>query len=202
MRLTNVIYENRVIESERLDLSDRSSLYFLGHDLTLQRCTLVLGVPAKRLHINKTRMIECTLEGKVLLKNLQWSWAHLKGCRFKGRFRGNDFGNWRGTSDGSIEGCDFTEAHLDQTRFLSCDVRTLCFPPWPCFTLFDPARRWRDLSALPWPGKMGPVVVEGFAECPLSTAAVTYSAPELAKRSGTTPEAIKKLVETLDGVYY
>ena len=202
MWLNNVIYENRVIEDERLELSDHNSLYFLGHNLTLRRCTLVLGVPAKRLHVNKTRIIECTIEVSRLLKNFQWSWAHLAGCQFKGRFVGNDFGNWRGTDEGSIVDCDFSAAYLDQTRFLSCEAPSLRFPPWPCFTIFDPVRRWRDLRALAWPGDIGSVVIEGYAERPLSTAAVTYAAPALAKRCGTTPEAIRAVLEKLDGVYY
>jgi hypothetical protein len=58
------------------------------------------------------------------------------------------------------------------------------------------------LSALAWPGDIGPICVEGFAEDPPSTVAVTYSAPELAQRSGTTPEAIRAVLERLDGVYY
>jgi hypothetical protein len=202
MWLNNVIYENRVIENERLELSDRDSLYFLGQNLTLRRCTLVLGVPAKRLHVNETRIIECTIETRGLLKNFQWSRAHLTGCQFKGRFVGNDFGNWRDTTEGSISDCDFTAAHLDQIRFLGCDAHTLRFPQWPCFTLFDPVRRWRDLSALAWPGDISSSLIQGYAERPPATAAVTYSAPDLAKRSGTTPEAIKAVLEKLDGVYY
>jgi hypothetical protein len=31
---------------------------------------------------------------------------------------------------------------------------------------------------------------------------MTYWAPDLAKRSGTTPEAIKAVLEKMDGVYY
>lgn len=202
MGLSNVVFEDRVIENERLELCDREALYFLGGQLTLRQCTLVLGVPTRRLHIHRVRLIDCTILAQKELKNLPWSQAHLSGCRFQGRFVGNDFGNWRGTAEGSIEGCDFTDAHLDQTRFLHCDVRTLRFPAWPCFTLIDPVSRWRSLLALPWPGDIAPVVIQGYAERPLSTAAVTYSAPELAKRSGTTPEAIKAVLATLEGVYY
>jgi len=202
MGLTNVIFEDRVIENERLELSDKDALYFLGDALTLRQCTLVLRVPTRRLHVNRVQFIDCTIVAQQELKNLQWSHAHLRGCRFQGRFHGNGFGNWRGTAEASIEDCDFTEAHLDQTRFLSCDVRTIRFPTWPCFTLLDPVRRWRSLRSLPWPGDIAPVVIQGYAERPPSTAAVTYSAPDLAKRSGTTPEAIKAVLTTLEGVYY
>ncbi|MFL5346819.1 MAG: hypothetical protein ACJ8AT_18715 [Hyalangium sp.] len=202
MWLTNVIYENRVIENERLELSDRDSLYFLGHNLTLRRCTLVLGVPAKRLHVNETRMIDCTIEVSRLLKNFRWDSVHLAGCQFKGRFLGNVFGNWRDATQATLVDCDFSSAHVDQSRFLHCDVRTLRLPPWPCFTIFDPVRRARQLRALPWPEAVGRIEIELFAEEPTATVALTFSATDLAKRRGTTPEAIKAVLEKLDGVYY
>jgi hypothetical protein len=37
---------------------------------------------------------------------------------------------------------------------------------------------------------------------PATTAAATFSAPALAKQHGTTPEAIKAVLEKLDGVFY
>ena len=137
------------------------------------------------------------------LKSFRWGSAFLQGCRFKGRFSGNDFGEWPSSpGEGNIVDCDFSEAHLDASRFLACDVSTLRFPPWPCFTIFDPVPRWRELSSLPWPGDIGPIVMEGCAEDPPSTVALTYSALGLTKRYGTTPEAIKAVLEKLDGVYY
>jgi hypothetical protein len=44
--------------------------------------------------------------------------------------------------------------------------------------------------------------MEGFAESPPTTAAVTDSATRLAKRYATTSEAIKAVLEKMDGVYY
>jgi hypothetical protein len=196
-------FSDQEITHERLFLDSPTELYYLGHNLTLRNCTLVIRVPARALVIARARLIDCTLEVKRELKNFRWESAHLKGCRFKGRFSGNDFGEWPSTpGQGSIEDCDFSEARLDATRFLGCDIRTIRLPRWPCFTIFDPVRRSRELRTLPWPGDIGPITVEGFAENPPSTVALAFSAPELAKRRGTTPEAIKAVVEKLDGVYF
>ncbi|MFL5349365.1 MAG: hypothetical protein ACJ8AT_31580 [Hyalangium sp.] len=198
-----ITFRNREIANERLVLESRTELFYLGPALTLRNCTLVVKVPKKALVLNQVHMIDCTIEVARVLKNCRWDAVHLKGCQFKGRFIGNDFGEWPSSpSQGSIVGCDFTAAHLDQTRFLSCDADTLGFPQWPCFTLYDTASRAAELGALPWPGKKGYIIAEGFAEDPPSTVAVTYAAPELAKFCGTTPEAIKALIEELDGVYY
>ncbi|MDY7225108.1 hypothetical protein [Hyalangium rubrum] len=200
--MSQVNLENAELVNERIEIGP-DVVYFLGPNLTLRDCTLVLRGAARNLIIPQARFIDCTFEARRELKNFQWRHAHLKGCRFTGRFRGNDFGEWPSSpGEASVEGCDFGEAQLDGCRFLGGDVRTLRLPRWPCFTLFDPVRRWRELSALQWPGDIGSIVVEGFAEEPPSTMALTFFAPELAKRRGTTPESIKAVLEQLDGVHY
>ncbi|MFL5344524.1 MAG: hypothetical protein ACJ8AT_07010 [Hyalangium sp.] len=196
-------FSDQEIKNQTLVLDSATELYYLGHNLTLRNCTLVIRVPRRALVITRTRFIDCTIECKRQLNNFRWQSVVLRGCRFKGRFTGNDFGEWPSSAgEGSIEDCDFSEAHLDATRFLGCDVRTLRLPSWPCFTVFDPVRCWRELRALAWPGDIGPVVIAGFAEYPPTTVAVTYSATVLAKESGTTPDAIKAVLQKLDGVYY
>jgi hypothetical protein len=196
-------FSDQEIANERLVLDSATELYYLGHNLTLRDCTLIIKVPARALVIARTRFIGCTIEVKRQLKNFRWQSVFLKGCSFKGSFSGNDFGEWPSApGQGGIEDCDFSEARLDATRFLGCDVRSLRFPRWPCFTIFDPVSRWRELSAFSWPAKMGCVLVEGFAESPASTVALTFSAPDLAKRYDTTPEAIRAVLKQLDGVYY
>lgn len=196
-------FSDQEIANERLVLDSATELYYLGHNLTLSNCTLVIRVPARALVIARARLIDCTIEAKRELKNFRWQSAHLKGCRFTGRFSGNDFGEWPSApGQGSIEDCDFSEAHLDATRILNCDTRTLRFPPWPCFTILDPVRRSGELRTLPWPEAVGRIEVECLAEAPPATVAVTYSALALAKRRGTTPEAIKAVLEKLDGVSY
>jgi hypothetical protein len=203
MRLTSVIIKDQVIENERVELVDSEGLYFLGPNLTLRQCTLVLRVPTRRLHVVGARFLDCTFEVKTPLKNFRWDEAHLKGCRFKGRFSGNDFGEWPyALGKGSIEDCDFTEARLDATRFLACDVRTIRFPPWPCFTIYDPIRRAPDLRALPWLGEVGSIRMADAEGRPTTSVALTYFAPDLAKRCGTTPEALKAVLEKIDGVFY
>jgi hypothetical protein len=194
-------FRDQEIANERLVLDSKTELYYLGHNLTLRNCTLVVKVPEKALVVARARLIDCTIEVPRVLKNFRWYQAHLSGCRFSGRFSGNGFGSHPSHSgEGSIEDCDFTEAHLDATSFHGCDVRTLRFPPWPCFTILDPVRRWQELNTLPWPGDVGRIEVATLMEAPSSTVALTYSATELARRRGTTPEAIKAVLEKLDGV--
>lgn len=207
--LENVIFKDQEIANERLELTDKNSLYFLSTGLTLRHCTVVLKIPASRLVIKQATFIDCTFEVKQELKNHQdWICASLKGCRFKGRFSGCDFGHWPeyGTEpwfqSGSIEDCDFSEAHLDGCRIMGCDPATLRFPKWPCFTLLNPIGHARELNSVKWPERFGSVVIEDLYDQPPPTKALTLLASAEAKRYGTTPEALRAVIEKFDGIIY
>lgn len=186
--MSQVNLQDVELTGELIDIG-RDVVYFLGPNLTLRHCTLVLQIAARNLVIPQARFIDCTFVVKRELKEFRWGNAHLKGCRFTGRLSGNDFGELPySPGKGSIEGCDFTEATLQGCRFVGCDARTIRFPSWPCFTLLEPVRRWRELSTYPWPGSIGHITIEGLEISPATTAAVTFSAPVIAERHGTTPE--------------
>ncbi|EPX57144.1 hypothetical protein D187_006898 [Cystobacter fuscus DSM 2262] len=208
-RFGNVLFENTEIENERLELMDKEAHYFLGPNLTVKNCTLVLKVSAPRLFFDGARFINCTFEVKQELKNhQQWLAASLKGCRFKGRLSGCDFGHWPeymslpGFQHGSIEDCDFTEARLAGCRFHGGDINTLRFPKWPCFTFLDPIGRAPELRSVKWPGSFGEVVVDNLHTHPPSTQALTYYAPSAAERFETTPEELRAVIEKFDCIAY
>jgi len=207
--LGNVVFKDRQIENERLELTDQNANYILGPNLTLKNCTLVLKVAARNLSIDRARFIDCTFEVKQELKNhQQWVAAFLKGCRFKGRLSGCDFGHWPeysslpGYQHGSIEDCDFTEARLDGCRIMRCDPGTIRFPKWPCFTILDPTGRASELRSATWPGIFGDVVVENLHKRPPFIKALTYHAPAVARRMETTPEELRAVIEKLDCIVY
>ncbi|QRK13110.1 hypothetical protein JQX13_25650 [Archangium violaceum] len=207
MLYNKVFYQGQEIENERLELTDKGSLYFLGSGLTLRNCTVVVKVSGRNLFLTGSRFIDCTFEVKQELKNhQQWVKASLKGCRIKGRLTGCDFGHWpdygTGWEHGAIEDCDFTEARLDGCRIMGSDPATIRFPKWPCFTILDPIRRARELNSVQWPGGFRPIVVEGQYRDPPCTTAVTLYAPALAKRRETTEEAFRAVVEQFDCIVY
>ncbi|WP_257460786.1 hypothetical protein [Archangium lipolyticum] len=211
-----VFYENKQLKDERLELTYKGAIYFLGRELTLKNCTLVLKVAASNLFIRDVRFIDCTFEVKQELKNhQQWIRASLKGCRFKGRLSGCDFGHWPEYGKepeyqmGAIEDCDFTEARLDECRFHGDDPRTLRFPKWPCFTLLDPVRRADELRNLKWPDRFGRSLAslldqspEKRIKHPRSTMALSYYAPAEARRLGISEEAFKAAIEKCDFIVY
>jgi hypothetical protein len=206
--LQNVSFKNREMEGERLELTDKGALYFIGPNLTLRNCTVVLRVAARNLLIHGgARFIDCTFEVKQELKNHQeWIFASLERCRFKGRFSGCDFGHWpdygKGCEFGSIKDCDFTEARLDGCRFMGCDPRTIQFPRWPCFTILEPIRHAPELLRVQWPGRIGRVVIEDLHNHPPSTRALSFYAPAEAKRLAAPEEELRAVIEKFDFIIY
>ncbi len=201
--LENVVFKNQVIEDRRLELTDKNSLYYLSTGLVLRNCTVILKVPARNLVIDQASFLDCTFEVKQELKNFQeWIGASLKGCRFKGRLCGNSFGHWpgyaKGYEHGAIEDCDFTEARLDDCRFMGCDPDTLRLPGWPHFTVVDVARRAPELLRVPWPGRLGGGTVRVLTQQPPETAALTMFAPLVAKADESTEDDIRAHIARFD----
>ncbi|WP_434390139.1 hypothetical protein [Melittangium boletus] len=203
----NVVLKSKWLENERLELSDKNSLYFLGPDLTLKKCSVILKVPARNLIIKQARFIDCSFEVKQPLKNhQQWIFASLEGCRFKGRLSGCDFGHWpeyaEGAEHGAIKDCDFSEAQMDSCRILGSDPATLRFPRWPCFTFLDPIGHAAKLREAPWPALFGRVIVNDLHTHPAATTALTFHAPTIAKFAETTPEELRAVIERFDCLVY
>ena len=199
----NIHYEHREIVGERLELTDKKAIYWLGPDVTLRCCTLVTNISARWLHLVSGSLIDCTIHAKSQLKTLPWAPMKLKGCRFKGRFGGNDFG-FRGDVDdrwrlGGIDDCDFSEARLNGCRFFNCDMSTIRLPRWPCFTFMDPRGHAAELGRHEWPGRFG-ILIEGLAKNPEGTVAETWHAPTVAERLDTTVEELHAALERVPGV--
>ncbi|HLL03592.1 MAG TPA: hypothetical protein VK539_23610 [Myxococcaceae bacterium] len=203
---SNVIFENETMEGRRLELGDDNFRFYLGPNLTLRRCTLVLGMPSDLLHFNGPRFIDCAIEVKRQLKQVCWYTAHLKGCRFTGRLYSCDFGRipnpkFPHEDVGGIEDCDFSAAHLHACRFVGCDTSTLKFPRWPYFTLLEPHRRHREFASILWPRELR-AWFTGFDEIYENTVALTYSATAFAKKAGVSEDRIRALIEGRSDILY
>jgi hypothetical protein len=202
----NVLIEDRTIEGERLELGAKNIRYYLGPNLILRRCTLVLRVPSNLLHLCGPLFIDCHIEVKKQLKEVVWYTAHLKGCRFTGRLFACDFGHRPDPvipdrDIGCIEDCDFTAARLHACRFVGCDPSTLRFPRWPCFTILEPYRRRREFASIAWPREIQSWFTSAERD-PKTTAAITFSATALAKEAGVTEDRIQALLEGHTDVIY
>jgi hypothetical protein len=199
----NIHYENREIEGERLELP-KGAIYWLGANLTLRRCSLSISVGSRWLHLLSGYLIDCTIQAKAELKNARWTRMNFKGCQFKGRFSGNDFGFREESYDpwriGGIGNCDFSEARLNGCRFFNCDMSTIRLPRWPCFTFLDARGHAAELVGRAWPGQVG-IIIEGLAKNPEGTVAETWHAPTVAKNMDTTVEELRVALKTAPGIF-
>lgn len=78
----NIIYEDRELEGERLELTGEADpIIYLGPNLTLRQCTVIVRVPANRLSIRRPRLIDRTIEFEQELRNHRgWVSAYLKAA--------------------------------------------------------------------------------------------------------------------------
>jgi hypothetical protein len=187
---------NRTIEIDNKDT------YFLGPDLVLRDCTITLSTTARGLILSKVQFLTCQIVAKKKLTNYRWFNAFLRDCRFSGVFSGCDFG--RSPEDfesgGGIENCDFSAATLDGCRILNSDARTIKFPSWPCFTIFEPGSHAAEIkSSIQWPGKTQ-ILAEVIAAFEPETVAVTFSATETMKRYHVSEDDLRSAISQIPGI--
>jgi len=191
--------KDRIVQGETVNI-DQKDVYFLGPNLTLRDCTIVIAVAGGDLILAASRFENCRIVAKKRLSGVTWHNVFFSGCSFAGTFHGCEFGH---TDDadpgGGLERCDFSEATLDTCGFHNVDVAGVSFPTWPGFTVIRPGAHAAAIHAAPWPGK-SKVIGEVLAECEPEITAVSYRAREVAKRYGVSEDAIRAAVSTIPDV--
>ncbi|HEX8437797.1 hypothetical protein [Archangium sp.] len=199
----NIHHEKREVIGERLELT-KGPIYWLGPDLTLRDCTLVISAAGRSLVPMSGQFINCTIQAKGELKTVRWAPISFSRCQFKGRFTGNDFGFRADLFDrekaGGLEECDFSEARLNGCRFFNCDMKTIRLPLWPCFSFLEPLGHAAELGRREWPGQFG-IIIEGLAKNPAGTVAETWHAPTVAEKMDTTVEELRAALEAAPGIF-
>ncbi len=197
------IIENQTLEETELILTDNDNNY-LGSDLTLRHCRLILRTTARLLHIvNNVQIIDCQIEVKKKLANFSWLAAAISGCTFTGHYVGHEFGHWPdygvNCENGSIADCDFSEAVLDGCRFMDCDISSIKLPKWPCFTILNPHERRNEIEAIEWPGRIS-VWATDLPNQPNITSAIVDYAPTLAKQFNCAEDELREALSSLGNV--
>jgi hypothetical protein len=192
--------QQKVIVDTELVLSDQVHNY-LGPDLVLQRCRVLLRTNSKALTVTEVQFIDCQIEATRKLSNFQmWCSAVIKGCKFSGKFVGNDFGNWHEQhAKGSIANCDFSNAVLDGCRFMDCEIDSIKLPKWPCAAILYPQKQSGRVVSVDWPGKLR-LWAQDLVNQPNVTAALVEYAPTLARQFGCTEEELREALRRLENV--
>lgn len=190
---------DRTVQGETVSI-DQKSVYFLGPNLTLRDCTVVIAIPGSDLILAASRFESCRIGAKKKLSGVTWHNVFFSGCSFAGVFHGCEFGHTAdGDPGGGLERCDFSEATLDTCGFHNVDVADVTFPAWPGFTVIQPRAHAAAIQAAPWPGKSR-VVGEVLAECEPEITAVSYDASAVAKRYSVSEDALRTAVSAISDV--
>ncbi len=194
-------YRDTTIKDETIVLDKHpEDLYqFLGPNLILKNCTLVIKLSANALGIQTLQMEGGRFEQKKQLTNVQLNTCHFDGVTFTGSFSGVDFGWWNDDKDASIKNCDFSHAKLKGVRFLQTDLSTIVLPEAPGFS-FTINKKHLSEFQIPeeWPRKLKSYVrtaANSVDGCSL----VAYDAHDIAKSSKTTPEYVLECLSEVPG---
>lgn len=191
--------EKQTIERQEIVLTN-DQVNYLGHDLVLDHCRVIIRASGQNLVIARTKLLNCQIEIRRQLTNFWWDAAQIEGCTFQGKLRGNYFGHQpsTGTSSwGSIQDCDFTAAILDDCRFVGCDIKTIKLPSWPCFTMLDPHQNAAFFQDATLPASLRSWARYNAGQ-PMFVVAVSSYAPTILERSGGTEDEIKTFLEKLE----
>lgn len=130
---------NTRILRKRLLLSNLD-VNLLGPDLVLENCSVHSDCQSKALIISGLVMTDGHFNQQDrALTDFHFEFAHFSDVKFTGKFVGCTFGDWVSAATSSIRSCDFTEAGLEDCRFLNCDIESTRLPKWPAFTIVNPA---------------------------------------------------------------
>lgn len=190
--------KNTEISAQKLALTG-TQVHVLGPGLVLSECEIESDGDYNSIVIAGLKMNGGRFIQESTLANFHFEYAHFLNVKFSGRFEGCDFGNWEGVEQGSVVGCEFTDAILDGCRFLNCDVRGMKFPKWPGFAMINPAAASDYVATNHWPGKFGALMsiyVDNDIEC----VALCGDGERIATKYGLTLNELKKLLAPIPGM--
>jgi hypothetical protein len=188
---------DQTIKNQEIILTN-DQVNYLGHNLILENCRLIIRASARNLVIARTKLINCTVLVRRKLFNFGWYDAWLEGCTFEGKMIGNDFGHWTELDpEGGIVDCDFSNAMIDQCRFSNCDMNTIRLPEWPCITFLSPGMNAPQLLNIVSPVDLR-FTVEGLVAQVEKVVAVTKYAATVLKYTEGTEDDLKTILEQFD----
>lgn len=187
--------DTSVIANQQVVLSNRED-HFLGPDLVVMDCDVVVDCAESRLSVVKTTFNSCSITITKRLKNYEWFGARFDNCSFQGELTGLRFGNFPDEvleSFGDVTNCSFESAVLHLTDFLNVDISSITFPRWPGFTVPEPSTH-SDLLGIQWPGDLR-LLFETIVESTSETTALSVHAPFAIRDLGGNIGTLKALLD-------
>ncbi|WP_431257833.1 hypothetical protein ACQ86G_25045 [Roseateles chitinivorans] len=165
-----------------------------------QDCELKI-VPTPRQRMNfEAQFSDCDVRATKPLSDGRFDDTRFERCRFKGQYKGCEFGPKFSGSKGSVRDCDFSEARLILSQFFDCSIDSQTWPDWPHIHLIFS----EDLS---WTEKLQdgdlPHVLSILLRLPRSTEVTQRSVVSIHLPSiGVDPEAAWPLLQDIPEIWF
>lgn len=187
------------ISRERLLLSNLE-VNLLGPNLVLENCDVHSDCQREALVVSGLTMTGGSFnqQGRALT-DFHFERAHFSGVTFTGNFAGCTFGDWDAVETSSVRNCDFTQAGLEDSRFLNCDIDSMRLPGWPVFTIVNPAEARDFVMSRPWPSKMR-IALDVYTDNDPECVAICGDAAKLAKSDDISLDELRTLLEAVPGM--
>lgn len=170
---------------------------------TLTRSVIKFDQPKSAGVLVLSTFEDCLIEAIKPQRERNFFLARFINCRFRGTFKSVKFGRgFRAELQedfGTIEGCDFTDAVLDDCEFVNVDVSTIKFPQKDHVVLIEPYKRAADVAAVQWPGDLARYMLLSTEPQEWRKAAVDH-VPSLARHFKCTPDELRRAFKQFGGV--
>lgn len=189
--------DNQKLADTALTLNDPEH-NVLGPNLYLESCQLHSHASTSSLVIAGVMMTDCTFKQLEPLVDFHFENAHLINTRFIGTYDGCDFGDWDSNKRSSIKDCDFTEAKVNNSRFINCDMASIKLPSWPTFSIINPCNAHEYVIGHDWPGDLG-IDLDVITDIPEECSAIVMDAEKLASDNELSITDIYYILSNIPG---
>jgi hypothetical protein len=193
-----VQYRDTTVSGETIEFNNKD-MHFLGPNLVLVDCHLIVNSARKGFNVSGFRMSGGTFEIASKLTDTQFDRVQFESVSFAGHFSGIDFGWWDDSEPGSIRDCDFSNATMQACRFLGAELSGITLPRWPHFAIPDPRRLASWVKTQTWPLKLD-IMLEVATDVDPGCAAAVDNAQRLADADSISLDDMRALLEKIPGV--
>ncbi len=179
----------------------------IGINTILDNCIIINKLPARGISFNN-----CTMNGgafitKKQLTNWQQHNVIFDGVKFKGSFKGCEFGgliedlNHEYKMYGYLANCDFSEAKIHQSRLFHADIDSVIFPKFPHYTILHPHQQKDNIAQIDCHPHLK-TIKKLIVKAPSEETARIYNAEMIAKKEKIDVNEVRKFFEQIENVIY
>lgn len=151
----SVTIRGGIVRGETIELGRGDSPDLICDRAFMHNCVIYMF--STEFSIVDANFLNCQLEVRTNLSNMQFLEAVFERCTFKGAFARCTFGHRRGqskTPNAYYRDCDFSNATLDMCSFFEGDLGSTVWPTGPSFIVVNPTQNRDDWLTIQFPDEL------------------------------------------------